>query len=67
MRKSNFFNFEVQLFDTNSQVIEICKANFNDFYDSHEVRVESPALVQQSSKFAAGPRISKWTYLQAHC
>eukprot|EP00731_Ephydatia_muelleri_P038370 Em0735g4a len=57
MRKSNFFNFEVQLFDSNSQVIEICKANFNDFYDSHEV---SPSLLckmqQNCLKNAGNPK-----------
>lgn len=35
MRKSNFFNFVISLFDGNHQPVEVHRASFKDFYDTH--------------------------------
>eukprot|EP00731_Ephydatia_muelleri_P020397 Em0013g124a len=65
MRKSNFFNFEVQLFDSNSQVIEICKANFNDFYDSHEGQEYRNGLIYKLTvKYADGVQREEQLYVR---
>ena len=37
MRKSNFFNFTIQLYDGSQQPVEVHKAAFKDFYDTHSV------------------------------
>lgn len=37
MRKSNFFNFIISIFDSNQQRIEVQKATFKDFYDTNVV------------------------------
>lgn len=65
MRKSNFFNFEVQFFDTNNQVIEICKANFNDFYDSHEGQEYRNGLIYKLTvKYADGVQKDEQLYVR---
>lgn len=37
MRKSNFFNFIISIFDNNQQRVEVQKATFKDFYDTNVV------------------------------
>ena len=37
MRKSNFFNFVISIFDGNHHPVEVQKAVFKDFCDSYSV------------------------------
>ena len=37
MRKSNFFNFVISLYDGNNQPVEVHQASFKDFCDTHSV------------------------------
>ena len=45
MRKSNFFNFIISIFDSNQQRVEVQKATFKDFYDTNVVSAMHVQLV----------------------
>ena len=54
MRKSNFFNFVISLFDGNHQPVEVHRASFKDFYDTHTVcePIDSLAIVTFSFAYS---------------
>lgn len=60
MRKSNFFNFIISIFDSNQQRVEVQKATFKDFYDTNVVSLHTH-VVRTTTKIEDYPFLTQNT------
>ena len=51
MRKSNFFNFMISIFDGNNHPVEVQKAVFKDFCDSYSVSYPGSNIITLVTPF----------------